>query len=128
MSEKFDTSWFDLSKYDFLKESTLADWEKMLFFRYDFYAFICDEEKSEIENCNSTRNFILIIKNFPHAVCYKENKNPFSDKSNFTHNPELPFNIHSVRSLSVLDAYLRGDAINYSPNAWLACQVEKGCD
>lgn len=123
MSEKFDTSWFDLSKYDFLKESTLADWEKMLYFRNCFYSFICNEEKSEIENCNSTRNFIWIIKNFlPATVCRTEN----SSKSNFTHNPELPFNTHSVRSLSVLDAYLRGDAINYSPNAWLACQVEKG--
>ncbi len=124
--KKFDTSWFELSKYDFLKGANLADWEKFLSIRYELYSFICYGEKSDVEICETVFNFIEKIKNSPSYVKHLQDKNPFSDKPDFTHNPELPFNTYSVRSLSVFDAYLRGDFINCSRSALRACQINMG--
>lgn len=126
MAEKFDTSWFELSKYDFLKGANLANWEKFLSIRYELYSFICYGEKSEVASCEDVFNFIAMIKKAPSYVKHFQDKNPFSDKPDFTHNPERPFNTYSVRSLSVFDAYLRGDFINCSRSALRACQINMG--
>jgi hypothetical protein len=126
MSKKFDPSWFDLSKYNFLNELNLAGWEKLLCLRHEIHFALCNIEKKDIGNYEELKWMIDKIKGVPESVRHIQHKNPFSDKPDFIYSPELPFNTCSVRSLSVFDAYLRGDFINCSRSALRVCQINMG--
>lgn len=110
-SDRFDTSWFDLKKYEKLSELDLMGWCSQLEFRQ-----YVNDHGSDDDNKDYVENWLRRIKQKPILESYVDDRQK-------TQQELYPFNTYSVWSLSAMEAWGGGtdSRLDY---VWQACEME----
>lgn len=120
MSKKFDTSWFDLSKYDELKNLDLLNWCCQIWARQHLFDYFVNPDNKEFISTDDSRllldNMLLraqSIKSHPIIVddgmadLYRRDQQELND--GWLNRDAYPFNSHSIRNVTLRDVCFASD-------------------
>jgi hypothetical protein len=120
MSKKLDTSWFDLKKYDELKNLDLLGWCCQLWARQHLFDYFVNPENKEFISTDQSRALIdsmlhrgQLLKSNPVITdermtdLYRRDRQQLNDE--WLNINAYPFNSHSVRNVTLRDVCFASD-------------------